>query len=122
MRASGQPQAGRPRDHLLPDTLPPRGLSRVQAAAYVGVSPDGPIRLTLDREIHCTPAEGFDCAAAGGLPILTDQVILELKFRLAMPALFKRLVEEMALVPAAASKYRLGVQAWGMTPAAKQAG
>ncbi len=27
------------RDDLLPMSLPPRGLSRVQAAAYVGISP-----------------------------------------------------------------------------------
>ena len=27
------------RDHVLPASLAPRGLSRVQAAAYVGVSP-----------------------------------------------------------------------------------
>lgn len=29
----------RNRDNLLPTSLPPRGLSRVQAAAYIGVSP-----------------------------------------------------------------------------------
>ncbi len=29
----------RNRDNVLPTSLPPRGLSRVQAAAYVGVSP-----------------------------------------------------------------------------------
>jgi predicted DNA-binding transcriptional regulator AlpA len=29
----------RNRDNLLPNSLPPRGLSRVQAAAYIGVSP-----------------------------------------------------------------------------------
>ena len=27
------------RGHMLPASLPPRGLSRVQAAAYIGVSP-----------------------------------------------------------------------------------
>jgi predicted DNA-binding transcriptional regulator AlpA len=27
------------RDDMLPSSLPPRGLSRVQAAAYVGISP-----------------------------------------------------------------------------------
>jgi predicted DNA-binding transcriptional regulator AlpA len=29
----------RPRPDILPSSLPPRGLSRVQAAAYIGVSP-----------------------------------------------------------------------------------
>jgi predicted DNA-binding transcriptional regulator AlpA len=27
------------RDDILPSSLPPRGLSRVQAAAYIGISP-----------------------------------------------------------------------------------
>ena len=31
--------ARRPRGDVLPRSLPPRGLSRVQAAAYIGVSP-----------------------------------------------------------------------------------
>lgn len=29
----------RDRENILPTSLPPRGLSRVQAAAYIGVSP-----------------------------------------------------------------------------------
>ena len=29
----------RPKNDILPSSLPPRGLSRVQAAAYIGVSP-----------------------------------------------------------------------------------
>ena len=37
--------------------------------------------------------------------------ILELKFRYGTPAIFKRLVEEFALTPEPASKYRLGMAA-----------
>jgi hypothetical protein len=37
--ANGTPAAGERKRAPLPDNLPPRGLSRVQAAAYVGVSP-----------------------------------------------------------------------------------
>lgn len=32
-------EQARPRDFVLPPSLAPRGLSRVQAAAYIGVSP-----------------------------------------------------------------------------------
>ncbi|HVV41578.1 MAG TPA: hypothetical protein VHC94_11000 [Nitrobacter sp.] len=50
MRASsGPPIEGGPRAPVLPDSLPPRGLSRVQAAAYVGVSPSHFDKLIRDR-------------------------------------------------------------------------
>jgi predicted DNA-binding transcriptional regulator AlpA len=48
MRTSGPPpSAGGPK--VLPDSLPPRGLSRVQAAAYIGVSPSHFDKLIRDR-------------------------------------------------------------------------
>ena len=43
-----------------------------------------------------------------------DRLILELKYRGAPPAIFRQLVEEFALVPQTASKYRLGVVALGL--------
>jgi hypothetical protein len=46
-----------------------------------------------------------------GLPVLERQVILELKYRHHLPAIFKRLVEQFALAPQRASKYRLGIAA-----------
>ena len=65
-------------ESILPQSLSPRGLSREQAAAYVGISPslfdalvkDGRMpapkrinsrtvwdRLQLDDSIHCTPEQ-----------------------------------------------------------------
>jgi hypothetical protein len=44
-------------------------------------------------------------------PVDDGATILELKYRGPAPALFKRLVEEFALVPQTASKYRLGMLA-----------
>jgi hypothetical protein len=38
-------------------------------------------------------------------------MIVELKFRADVPALFKRLVEEFRIVPQTASKYRIGMAA-----------
>ena len=37
--------------------------------------------------------------------------IVEMKFRAAMPAVFKQIVEEFALQPQRLSKYRLGLEA-----------
>jgi hypothetical protein len=50
-------------------------------------------------------------AADAGRPVLPGQIILELKYRHQLPALFKRLVEEFGLAPQRASKYRLGITA-----------
>jgi len=72
-----------------------------------------PVRLTLDSHLLALPASSLEFRRDPGLPALTDRLILELKFRGAPPALFRRLVEEFALTPASASKYRLGVVASG---------
>jgi hypothetical protein len=83
--------------------------------AYVGFCPEGPLRLTLDRRVHgiLTSEWSLD-PIEGGLPLLTGQVIVELKFRAALPAPFKELVRDLALNPSAVSKYRLCRQAWGV--------
>jgi hypothetical protein len=91
--------------------------------ARVAMTQYGAIRLTLDEGLRARPADGFYFSAPGGTPICADQVILELKFRFATPALFKYLVEEFALSPQALSKYRLSATALGLaaaTPAAPQ--
>lgn len=86
--------------------------------AHIGTSAEGPLRLTLDHNIHCVPAEDWDVGEpAGGLPLLHEQVILELKYRSSLPALFKRLLHEMGLNPSPVSKYRLGVHCWGLADA-----
>ncbi len=89
--------------------------------AYVGACTEGPLRLTLDRRVHGTPAGewGFD-SCEGGLPLLTGRVILEFKFRSALPALFKELVRDLGLSPTPVSKYRLCRDAWGVPAALRE--
>jgi hypothetical protein len=84
---------------------------------------DGPARLTLDDDVRVSGAREPRFAAEPGRLVLTQRMILELKFRQHLPAIFKRLVEEFALSPQRASKYRLGMEALGeagfpLTPAA----
>src|SRR4029453_11848640 len=50
------------------------------------------------------------------VPAIDGRQILELKFRYETPSIFKRLVEEFALTPKPASKYRLGMAATGQAP------
>jgi hypothetical protein len=97
-----------------------RGLEPVcqigyQRTARVAMTPRGPIRLTLDRNVRAAAIAdpGFDDGWPG-VPVLDDQVILELKFRHETPLLFKRLVEEFALMPRPISKYRLAAAALGL--------
>jgi hypothetical protein len=86
--------------------------------ARVAMTQYGPIRLTLDEDLCARPADGLYFSAPGGTPISPDQVILELKFRYAMPTLFKYLVEEFTLNQQTLSKYRLAVTALDLTATA----
>ena len=74
-----------------------------------GVVRDGEmVRLTLDSGLAVQPVRGIGFASGEGTPVLDDRMILELKYRGVLPAIFRRLVEEFALTPQVASKYRLG--------------
>lgn len=93
--------------------------------ARVGMAEGHPIRLTLDRDLKASArvAHSFDDPHAG-TPLLDQKWILELKYRHALPALFKRLITELAPAPQRISKYRLAVTALGLatpTPAAAHA-
>lgn len=78
------------------------------------------IRLTLDSGLEALPASDARFSPDAGVPAIValpgmpDRLILELKYRAAPPALFRQLVEEFALAPQPASKYRLGVLAIGL--------
>ena len=83
-----------------------------QRMALMGESGDGPIRLTLDEGLCTSEIEGPAFRPdAGGIPLLESQAVLEMKFRVAMPAVFKELLKEFRLSPQPVSKYRLAVPA-----------
>ncbi|MES2788904.1 MAG: polyphosphate polymerase domain-containing protein [Planctomycetota bacterium] len=84
-----------------------------QRFACVGTSLYGPVRLTVDSQLHCQPANGWQVPAqplTSGL-LLQDQQILELKFRETIPHVFRDLIQELRLGMASFSKYRQGVEA-----------
>jgi hypothetical protein len=80
-------------------------------------SSEGTARLTLDSRLNVTPAHESRFSLDPGLPFLGHCMVLELKYRVHLPAIFRRLVEEFALRTATASKYRLGMTALGHVPA-----
>jgi len=70
---------------------------------------EGPVRLTLDTDVRVAPTREPRFTDRHGQPVASDRMILELKYRRDMPALFKQLVETFALEPQRTSKYRLGI-------------
>jgi VTC domain len=82
-----------------------RRMARVAQSEY------GPARLTLDDALRAVSIDELGFRADAGHEALPDRVILEMKYRLAMPVMFKQLIEEFSIVPARVSKYRLALEA-----------
>ena len=80
--------------------------------ARVLACPDGIARLTLDSDLRAAPLQTASFTP-GGVPFLEHGLILELKYRRYLPALFRRLVEEFSLEIGTASKYRLAMATLG---------
>ncbi|ODS59077.1 MAG: hypothetical protein ABS36_02740 [Acidobacteria bacterium SCN 69-37] len=79
--------------------------------ALVGAGSHGPMRLTFDDAIRAQWNETTIFAPDDGLPILADHVIVEMKYCVVMPAIFKEIVERFVLSPSPISKYRLSLAA-----------
>jgi VTC domain len=79
--------------------------------ARVAATAEGLVRFTLDGNLRASRIERPAFAADPGQPLLEGRNVLELKYRARIPAVFRRLIEEFALTPQTASKYRLGVAA-----------
>lgn len=102
---------------LLRQIKPVCEISYTRVARFARTA-EGPARLTLDDDIRVRAAQAprFSAVDAAGTIVVPGQMILELKYLYRVPAIFKRLVEEFALEPQRASKYRLGMAAIGDSP------
>lgn len=103
--------------HLIRRQLGPVCRIGYERVALVGTAPEGPMRLTFDRNLHGIMTREW-CVDPlvednGSAPFLSDRVICEFKYRGFLPALFKRIVETLQLTPQPVSKYRtfLGIAA-----------
>lgn len=90
--------------------------------ARVGARDTGPIRLTLDEAVRAVASTGLQLADDEPLRALEERMVLELKYRAALPAVFRQLVEEFTLTPQAVSKYRFAVDALRLVPEDTAAG
>jgi VTC domain-containing protein len=79
--------------------------------ARVGMTNDGPIRLTLDEQLSALDAVGFAFRHERGRTVVERAIILEMKYRSTVPVIFRELVEAFRLTPRPVSKYRLSLAA-----------
>lgn len=81
-------------------------------SAFIGESGGGSVRLTLDRAAFGVPTTAVSVEPiSAGTPLLSDVVVVELKFLAGLPGLFKEAVEQFRLQPTGVSKYRRCVRA-----------
>ena len=92
-------------------------------SALIGEWGEGPLRATFDRVLQGHPTVNWRGLASGEPALLMPgQVIVELKFLVSMPLLFKRVIEELQLAPASVSKYRRCIDALGLAPTKRLSG
>jgi hypothetical protein len=77
--------------------------------ARVGMSSTGPMRMTIDTNLRVLPMPDRAFIPGVGFPLIEGQCIVELKYRVDVPALFKDLVGTFKLAPSPISKYRIGL-------------
>ncbi len=81
--------------------------------ARIGTSATGPIRLTIDGDLFANGAAEWQVPSAplSGESLLNGRRIVEFKYRDAMPAAFRGLIQDLQLVPTSFSKYRESAEA-----------
>lgn len=102
------------REKVVAHPLEPSCRLTYDRTAFVKGTPDGPLRLTLDRRIRGTAATNWDLTPLEeGHLIVPGHVICEFKFRGAMPNLFKEAIAALRLDAGSVSKYRRMMAASG---------
>lgn len=95
-------------------TLRPACRLTYERTAFVQSSEQGPLRMTLDRQIRGAIAHHWDLTPLDeGHGILHEHVICEFKFRGALPGLFKQVICDLQLEAGSVSKYRRMMLATG---------
>jgi hypothetical protein len=95
--------------------LRPSCLLGYARTAFVGSAAGGPVRLTLDRSVVGAPAAGWAVpAGVEGRELLPGEAIVELKFRSALPGVFRELLGALPGLRPGRSKYGVCVEAWGL--------
>lgn len=89
-----------------------------ERTARLGTSSTGTFRMTLDVGLRVLPLPDRAFLPGVGLPLMEGLAIVELKYCVALPTVFKQLVERFALEAQTVSKYRAGLALLGLAPEA----
>lgn len=84
--------------------------------ARIGMTAAGPVRLTIDEQIRARAVSDVVFDDVDRRDVLDGQTVVELKYRVALPAVFKELVGEFNLAPQRVSKYRLAARRLELIP------
>jgi hypothetical protein len=84
--------------------------------ARLGMSGTGKVRMTIDFDLRVLPLPDRAFLPGTGLPLLEGQNVVELKYCVALPSVFKQLIEQFALKMQPISKYRAGLTLLGLSP------
>lgn len=101
-------------DRLAARRLGPTCQVTYDRVARLCATPYGVARLTIDNALRAWPASQFAFQGGDPTPVLPGNAIVEMKFRVEMPAVFKALVEQFHLNPGRISKYRSAMMALGL--------
>lgn len=98
-----------------------RGLQPTCQVSYLRTArchstPNGLARMTMDNDLRVLPMPDLSFIPGTGMLLLQEQVILEMKFRVDMPAPFRAVVDEFILNRRSVSKYKSGVLSLGYAP------
>ena len=118
--AAPEPRAGWPgfwfHRRVLLRRLEPLIQMSYDRTARVGMANAGPMRMTIDSNLRVLPMPDRAFIPGVGFPLIEGHCIVELKYRVELPALFKELVETFRLAPSPVSKYRIGLGALDYAP------
>jgi VTC domain len=85
--------------------------------AFVGTADGNAVRITFDRRVRGEPAVSWVVDPVSSTSeLIPGRVICEFKYRLALPRMFKEVIETFKLHPTPCSKYRHFVAAAGLAP------
>jgi hypothetical protein len=103
---------------LIARTLRPLVQVSYVRTARLGQSPYGKVRMTIDFDLRVLPLPDRAFLPGTGLPLLEGKNIIEMKYCVVLPAVFRQLIEEFALKSQPVSKYRAGLALLGLSPEA----
>lgn len=87
-----------------------------ERVARVAQAQHGLLRVTVDNNLRVLPMPDRAFIPGVGFPLIEDKCIVEVKYRVELPALIRRFAEEFKLQPMAVSKYRIGLKQLDYAP------